>query len=103
MKAHIKTEHHHFSCFFSPDIISPLSSSTCACLPFAVMFSRNLKNTVVVSVGFLFLFTAYAALQNLQVGVKPQNENFQFIVLKTLKAQVVMKKCSPSICQKIPV
>lgn len=36
----------------------------------AAMFSRNLKNTVVVSAGFLFLFTAYAALQNLQVGVK---------------------------------
>lgn len=32
------------------------------------MLSRNLKNTLVVSVGFLFLFTANGGLQNLQVG-----------------------------------
>lgn len=35
------------------------------------MISRNLKNVLVVSVGFLFLFTAYAALQNLQVSKMP--------------------------------
>lgn len=34
----------------------------------ATMISRNLKNTLVVSVGFLFLFTASGGLQNLQVG-----------------------------------
>lgn len=32
------------------------------------MISRNLKNVLVVSVGFLFLFTAYGGLQNLQVS-----------------------------------
>lgn len=31
------------------------------------MISRNLKNVLVVSVGFLLLFTAYGGLQNLQV------------------------------------
>lgn len=35
------------------------------------MISRNLKNVLVVSVGFLFLFTAYGALQNLQVSKMP--------------------------------
>lgn len=32
------------------------------------MISRNLKNVLVVSVGFLLLFMAYGGLQNLQVG-----------------------------------
>ena len=32
------------------------------------MFNRNLKNVVVVSVGFLSLFTAYGSLQSLQVS-----------------------------------
>ncbi len=36
----------------------------------AVMISRNFKNVLVVSVGFLFLFTAYGGLQSLQVGRK---------------------------------
>lgn len=49
------------------------------------MFSRNFKNTVVVSLGFLFLFTAFQALQNLQVSGKPKMRNLQFIVLKALK------------------
>lgn len=31
------------------------------------MLSRNLKNVLVVSVGFLFLFMAAGGLQNLQV------------------------------------
>lgn len=31
------------------------------------MINRNLKNTLVISVGFLFLFTASGGLQNLQV------------------------------------
>lgn len=34
----------------------------------ADMISRNFKNVLVVSVGFLFLFTAYGGLQSLQVG-----------------------------------
>lgn len=37
-----------------------------------VMISRNLKNVLVVSVGFLFLFTAYGGLQNLQVSRTPR-------------------------------
>lgn len=36
------------------------------------MFSRNLKNTVVVSAGFLFLFTAFTALQNLQSSLNAE-------------------------------
>lgn len=32
------------------------------------MLSRNLKNVLVVSVGFLFLFMAAGGLQNLQVS-----------------------------------
>lgn len=32
------------------------------------MISRNFKNVLVVSVGFLSLFTAYGGLQSLQVG-----------------------------------
>lgn len=36
-------------------------------LPEATMLSRNLKNVLVVSVGFLFLFMAAGGLQNLQV------------------------------------
>lgn len=39
-----------------------------ACFRRETMFSRNLKNVLVVSVGFLFLFTANGGLQNLQVG-----------------------------------
>lgn len=31
---------------------------------------RNLKNVLVVSFGFLLLFTAYGGLQSLQVGVR---------------------------------
>lgn len=34
------------------------------------MISRNFKNVLVVSVGFLSLFTAYGGLQSLQVGGK---------------------------------
>lgn len=30
---------------------------------------RSLRNVLVVSLGFLLLFTAYGGLQNLQVGV----------------------------------
>lgn len=33
-----------------------------------IMISRNLKNVLVVSVGFLSLFTAFGGLQNLQVS-----------------------------------
>ena len=32
------------------------------------MISRNFKNVLVVSIGFLSLFTAYGGLQSLQVG-----------------------------------
>ena len=31
---------------------------------------RNLKNVLVLSLGFLLLFTAYGGLQSLQVGVR---------------------------------
>lgn len=34
------------------------------------MISRNFKNVLVVSLGFLSLFTAYGGLQSLQVGAK---------------------------------
>lgn len=34
------------------------------------MISRNFKNVLVVSIGFLSLFTAYGGLQSLQVGGK---------------------------------
>ncbi|XP_070843766.1 protein unc-93 homolog A [Chaetodon trifascialis] len=36
------------------------------------MISRNLKNVLVVSVGFLFLFTAYGGLQNLQSSLNAE-------------------------------
>lgn len=36
----------------------------------AAMISRNFKNILVVSIGFLSLFTAYGGLQSLQVGEK---------------------------------
>lgn len=36
------------------------------------MLSRNLKNVLVVSVGFLFLFMAAGGLQNLQVRNVPK-------------------------------
>uniref|UniRef100_A0A3Q3XCC3 Protein unc-93 homolog A n=1 Tax=Mola mola TaxID=94237 RepID=A0A3Q3XCC3_MOLML len=38
------------------------------------MISRNFKNVLVVSVGFLFLFTAYGSLQSLQVHSLAQEE-----------------------------
>lgn len=34
------------------------------------MISRNTKNVLVVSFGFLLLFTAYGGLQSLQVTIK---------------------------------
>lgn len=38
------------------------------------MLSRNLKNVLVVSVGFLFLFMAAGGLQNLQVSKMMHND-----------------------------
>ena len=36
----------------------------------AGVMERNLKNVLVLSLGFLLLFTAYGGLQSLQVGVR---------------------------------
>lgn len=45
---------------FSIPTLTPFSSET--------MISRNFKNILVVSIGFLSLFTAYGGLQSLQVS-----------------------------------
>lgn len=51
----------------SNSVFGALFSRFFEALPEATMLSRNLKNVLVVSVGFLFLFMAAGGLQNLQV------------------------------------
>ena len=61
------------------------------------MISRNFKNVLVVSVGFLFLFTAYEGLQSLQVDTGFRIPiNVIFLFLNNLSLYLILKKFSVS-------
>ncbi|KAF3850197.1 hypothetical protein F7725_019916 [Dissostichus mawsoni] len=62
------------------------------------MISRNFKNVLVVSVGFLSLFTAYGGLQSLQsecgagMGVASLSVLYASIIVSSMFLPHIMKK-----------